>query len=124
VQSPPSFRRIQKLEPANTIQKQMNFQMSVAVIHSNPSLHVAATSDFGVSIRQVQLGQHLVTFPEGIKIAGCIATPNSGEGMITATHPQLNNTLSPNQVSVLTFDPNGAFTGAQDYTLVAFHSNT
>jgi hypothetical protein len=97
----------------------MNFRISVAVIESSP-LKVVAASDFGVSIEQVQLGQHIVTFPKRIHVTGCIATQNNSVGTITAI-PGSNSALTPNQVRVLTFNLDNTPAGGVTYTLVAFY---
>jgi hypothetical protein len=81
---------------------------------------VVMASDFGVSIEEVQLGEYIVTFPEGVRIAGCVATQNSSVGSITAT-PGSNSALSPNQVRVLTLNLDNSFAGGVTYTLVVFY---
>ncbi|SRR5260370_30720578 len=97
----------------------MNFGMSVAVIESSP-LRVVASSDFGVSIEEVQLGEYIVTFPVGFRVAGCVATQNNSAGTITAI-PGSNSALSPNQVRVVTLNLNNSFAGGLTYTLVVFY---
>ena len=97
----------------------MNFKTAVAVVESSPT-RILATSEFGVSLEEIQLGEHVITFPAHVAVFGCIATQNASVGIITAV-PGSKSGLLANQVRVLSFSPDTNLAGLP-YTLAAFYS--
>jgi hypothetical protein len=79
-------------------------------------------SDPGITVLQVQPGQYIVVFPPAHKFLTCLATLNSGGGIITAI-PGDAAGLPANQVTVLTGAAGGGPSGPLDFSLAVFASD-
>ena len=90
-----------------------------ALVNNNGQVLQASRRGISVEIRQP--GEYIVTFPRDIKVRAATATVSSSGGEIVATPPTINNTLAPNQVSVLTLSSFGAFEGGTLFTVVVYY---
>ena len=77
---------------------------------------IERASDASISVSNLSLGYHLVTFPSNV--GGCTATLNNSMGMISAVPGDLAG-YSANQATVSTFQEDGTAI-ALDFTVVCY----
>ena len=77
-------------------------------------------SSAAITVETPKPGNYIVTLPEG-SYAGCTATLNNSVGFVTCV-PGGQAELSPNQVQVMTLNPDNTF-GPRDFTLTVYPKN-